>query len=347
MLTTPASVSHLPAPGQVVAQSARLQLRRFAPADAPGFFELNQDPLVVRFTGDRQFADLQAARDYIDAYDQYDLYGFGRWSIYLRETGEYAGFCGLKYLPEKDEVDVGFRLRRNLWGKGLATEAADLALGIGFGACGLTTIVGRAMKNNFASHSVLRKLNMNLTETFREEGKTWCRYQITREEYLGGVVLRDIEPADLPVLFKHQCDPEAVRMAAFTAPDPADEKAFNDRMTAILADPEIAKRAIVVDDKVVGNVMAFDLDDQRNVCYWIGRENWGRGYATRGLCAFLAEQTERPLVARVVHDNLGSIRVLEKCGFVEVGEETGFANGRGADVQEIIMELPTLGRLPG
>ena len=85
--------------------------------------------------------------------------------------------------------------------------------------------------------------------------------------------------------------------------------------------------------------MSFEMCGERSVCYWLGREHWGQGWATRGLQAFLDQHSERPLFARVAHDNLASIRVLEKCGFVRVGQDVGFAHGRGEPTKELIMNL--------
>jgi [ribosomal protein S5]-alanine N-acetyltransferase len=85
-------------------ESRRMTLHRFSDADAAGFYELNADPEVLRYTGDRPFASVAGAEAFIRSYDAYERYGYGRWSVYLRETGEYMGFCGLSYRPA---VDVG------------------------------------------------------------------------------------------------------------------------------------------------------------------------------------------------------------------------------------------------
>jgi RimJ/RimL family protein N-acetyltransferase len=66
---------------------------------------------------------------------------------------------------------------------------------------------------------------------------------------------------------------------------------------------------------VAGNIVCFDRDDKRLVGYWLGREFWGQGLATRALAELLVEVTERPLYAYVAKTNIGSARVLEKCGF--------------------------------
>ena len=73
--------------------------------------------------------------------------------------------------------------------------------------------------------------------------------------------------------------------------------------------------------QVAGNVVSWDQDGKRLVGYWIGKEFWGKGLATRALSELLDELTMRPLHAYVAKTNIGSIRVLEKCGFVRSDEE--------------------------
>jgi RimJ/RimL family protein N-acetyltransferase len=127
------------------------------------------------------------------------------------------------------------------------------------------------------------------------------------------VRLRDIEPDDLEIFYEHQLDADATRMAAFTARDRA---AFDAHWaTNILGNPTAINRTIVVDGQVAGNIGSWTQDGVRLVSYWIGKERWGKGVATRALATFLHVVTERPLYAHVAKHNLGSIRVLEKCGF--------------------------------
>lgn len=155
------------------------------------------------------------------------------------------------------------------------------------------------------------------------------------------VLLRPVQPADLTVFFEQQRDPAAARMAAFTARDPSDRKAFMAHWVRILADPNVTMRTVVYRGKVVGDVGRFlDRDfGHPEVTYWIGREYWGRGLATLALRAFLREETRRPIHARAAADNVASIRVLEKLGFVRVGSGRGFAYGRGQETDEAILRL--------
>lgn len=129
----------------------------------------------------------------------------------------------------------------------------------------------------------------------------------------GAVTLREVEPEDLPIFFEHQLDVEGARMAGFASRDRA---AFDVHWaTSILGNPDAITRTIVVDGRVAGNIGSWRQEGVRLVGYWIGKESWGRGVATRALAAFLEVVTERPLYAQVVRHNVGSIRVLEKCGF--------------------------------
>jgi RimJ/RimL family protein N-acetyltransferase len=131
------------------------------------------------------------------------------------------------------------------------------------------------------------------------------------------VRVREVEASDLPVLFEHQRDPEANRMAAFP---PRDREAFAAHWVKILADPQVRVRTIVADGRVAGDIISWNQDGEREVGYWLGREFWGRGIATRALRAFLAGEDGGPVFGHVAKHNLASLRVLEKCGFVLCGE---------------------------
>jgi RimJ/RimL family protein N-acetyltransferase len=143
--------------------------------------------------------------------------------------------------------------------------------------------------------------------------------------------LRPVEAGDLDAFFEHQREPEANRMAAFPA---RERPAFDAHWQRILADEAVTVRTIVWNGEIAGNVLSWSRNDERLVGYWIGRDYWGRGIATRALAAFLDELTERPLHAHVATSNLGSIRVLEKCGFAL----SGSAETEGG-IQELVYEL--------
>ncbi|MFE0580021.1 GNAT family N-acetyltransferase [Streptomyces sp. NPDC058874] len=153
------------------------------------------------------------------------------------------------------------------------------------------------------------------------------------------VSLRPVRPGDLPAFFRHMSDPESHRMAAFTAQDPTDRAHFDAHWRRVLASPQIVSRTVLVDGAVVGHAAVYGDPGEREVTYFIDRPHWGRGIATAALRALLTEVPERPLLARAAADNVGSVRVLEKCGFKVVGEDRGFANARGAEIDELVLRL--------
>ena len=159
------------------------------------------------------------------------------------------------------------------------------------------------------------------------------------------IVLRPVVPADLPIFFAQQLDPVANHMAAFTAKDPTDRAAFDAHWAKILADETIIIRTVLLDGQVAGSVSSFEQFGEREVTYWIGRAFWGKGVATQALAALLAQVETRPIFARAAKDNLASLRVLQKCGFKIIGEDKGFANARGAEIEEFILKLEALASL--
>lgn len=155
------------------------------------------------------------------------------------------------------------------------------------------------------------------------------------------VTLRAVQDSDLPVLYGQTNEPEGVRMAAFTHEDPADRAAFDAHWARIRNDPAVIARTVVgAAGEVLGHAGVFGPPQEREVTYWIGRTYWGRGAATAALRALLAVEPQRPLHARAAADNTGSLRVLDKCGFVVTGHDRGFANARGEEIDEVLLTLP-------
>ena len=156
------------------------------------------------------------------------------------------------------------------------------------------------------------------------------------------VSLREVVEGDLDTFFSHMQDEGAVWMAAFTPPDPSDREAFDAHWRRLSTDPTVMARTVIADGAVVGHIASFDMLGDREVTYWLDRSVWGRGVGTRALAAFLDVEHTRPLHARAASDNIGSVRVLEKCGFVRVGIETGFATARNEEVDEAVLRLDRL-----
>jgi RimJ/RimL family protein N-acetyltransferase len=153
------------------------------------------------------------------------------------------------------------------------------------------------------------------------------------------LILRPVLDSDLDVFFANQNDPVAIQMAAFTSADPADRAAFDAHWAKIRGLDTVLIRTIVADGVVIGSVLKYEMEGEPEVSYWTARASWGKGIVTRALVRFLDEASQRPMHARVAADNASSIRVLHKCGFEIVGEDRGFANGRGEEIDEYVMTL--------
>jgi [ribosomal protein S5]-alanine N-acetyltransferase len=158
-------------------ETERTILRNLTSNDAEDFYALNFDTEVLKYTGDKPFENIQTAKDYLINYDQYEKYGVGRLAVIEKATSKFIGWCGLKYNPDKDEYDIGFRFYRDYWNKGFATETARRCLDYGFKDLGIQRIVGRAMKENISSIKVLEKIEMTFKETFDFDGHDGVIYE--------------------------------------------------------------------------------------------------------------------------------------------------------------------------
>ena len=134
-------------------------------------------------------------------------------------------------------------------------------------------------------------------------------------------MLRDVAETDLPIFYEQQLDPESTRMAAFP-PREAWSVFLAHWKTKVLANPANRAQTIVWNERVAGYVASWPDQERRLIAYWVGREYWGRGIASAALAEFLGHEHERPLHAFVAAHNVGSIRVLEKCGFARMGGAT-------------------------
>lgn len=151
------------------------------------------------------------------------------------------------------------------------------------------------------------------------------------------ILLRDVTETDLPIFYEQQLDLEANAMAAFPA---RDRESFMVHWTKIMADESVILKTILFDGQVAGNIVCWEQSGEREVGYWLGKEFWGKGIATKALSEFLNQVKTRPLVAHVAKQNIASRRVLEKCGFKFVREDK-YLDKRGAELEELILKLDT------
>jgi len=168
---------------KIISVTDRLSLREFMISDAENLFLLNSDPKVIRYTGDPPFTSVLEAEEFIRNYSEYNINGFGRWAVILRDSNRFIGWCGLK-LNEDNMVDLGFRFFKKDWGKGYATEAAIASLEYGFNNLNIDLIMGRAAIENSASIKVLEKLKMSFWKNDICHGiDNSAYYTISRSEY--------------------------------------------------------------------------------------------------------------------------------------------------------------------
>jgi len=153
------------------------------------------------------------------------------------------------------------------------------------------------------------------------------------------IILKKTTKSDLSILFEFQTHPKGIEMAAFTAEDPNDKAAYLKKWSAIVMNPEIKMNTIFLDTVIVGSVVHFEMMNETNVSYWIDSKYWAKGIATKALQLFINEVPKRPLIGCVAFDNIGSQKVLEKCGFVKVASEISYANARKMEIEEFIYEL--------
>lgn len=151
-------------------ETERLILREFVLDDAQAVFEFGSHPEVTRYTGDagliQSIAD--ARRVIVNTWHvDYRERGFGRLAVVDKATQRVIGFCGLKYLGDLQEVDLGYRLLPEFWGRGLATEAGRAVLDDGHERLGLKAIIGLILPENVASRRVLEKLGFRQAEKIK------------------------------------------------------------------------------------------------------------------------------------------------------------------------------------
>lgn len=164
-----------------ILETERTKIRPLTPKDAEHFYMLNQDPEVLKYTGDDPFETIEAAREFLEQYDQYEKYGIGRWAVINKENEEFLGWCGLKYSPETNEYDIGFRFHKKYWNNGYATETSKAFIDFGLNTLKLNEIIGRVMSDNVASVRVLQKIGMDFYKAFDFEGHNGVIYIIKRQ----------------------------------------------------------------------------------------------------------------------------------------------------------------------
>ncbi|MCL1668665.1 GNAT family N-acetyltransferase [Elizabethkingia ursingii] len=161
-----------------ILKTERLLLRELTPDDAKDFYNLNLNPNVIKYTGDKAFQSIDEAKEFLENYQDYRLNRYGRWAVISKYNNEFLGWCGLKYSSNTNETDIGFRFFEQYWNKGFATESARACIDYGFEKLNLNRVVGRAILENKASVNVLEKLGLQYLEEFDFDGHRGVIYKI-------------------------------------------------------------------------------------------------------------------------------------------------------------------------
>ena len=160
----------------------RLYLREFNIQDAIHLYKMNNDPDVIKYTGDLAFNSLEDAEKLLLDYD-YKAFNMGRWAVCLKENDTFLGWCGLKYHPNEKLVEVGYRFYKTHWNKGYATESAKASITYGFETLKLREIYAHAHIDNLPSHSVIEKCGLHFINEAIYDGMPAKLYKIESPFY--------------------------------------------------------------------------------------------------------------------------------------------------------------------
>lgn len=175
---------------KIFAETERLILRELIASDDQGMFELDSDPDVHLYLGNKPVISIEQCREVIKfIQSQYRDFGIGRWAVIEKSSENFIGWCGLKYMTAETNqhinfYDIGYRFIKSAWGKGYATESALAVLNYGFETLKLKEIYGMADAGNAGSDKVLRKIGLTYIEQFDYDGTLHNWYKIDRERYL-------------------------------------------------------------------------------------------------------------------------------------------------------------------
>ena len=158
-------------------ETERLILREVLSTDVEGMFELDSDPKVHKFLGNRPITELEQAKKIIDFLrQQYKERGIARWAVIHKESNEFMGWSGIKLLNESEQMngfynvyELGYRLIPKFWGKGYATESAQAWVDYMFNETEVTSLYAAADIPNKGSVNVLQKVGFKITNEFIHE----------------------------------------------------------------------------------------------------------------------------------------------------------------------------------
>ncbi len=167
-------------------ETERLILRPFTLDDDLASFEMNTCPEVMTFLGGPFDGSVKDIRDMLEVntLGDYEKYGFGRHAVIHKETNEFMGFTGLKYVIELDEVDIGYRLKHKFWQQGYGFESALPCLDFAFKDLGLERIISLAKVDNIASTSLMKKLGLTYEKEVRIYDEDAVYYALNKSDWI-------------------------------------------------------------------------------------------------------------------------------------------------------------------
>ena len=174
---------------KIFAEKERLILREILPSDIEGLFELDSDPEVHRYLGNKPITDKAQIVDVINFIrQQYHDNGIGRWAIIDKKSNDFIGWTGLKFVTDlinnhKNYYDLGYRLIRKYWGQGIAAETAIASLDYAFNTLKVEEVYAAASCQNIGSNKILQKVGLSLIETFYYEDIECNWYKIDKNDY--------------------------------------------------------------------------------------------------------------------------------------------------------------------
>jgi len=167
-------------------ESERLLFRKFTVDDLPALIEQRSDPDVNKFLGGSKLQNPEALAKRIRFYIScYESHGFGMCGMIWKPTGEMIGSAGLQPLDGTEEIEVGYSMIKEYWGRGIGTEAARVWMNHGFREHNLERIVAVAHTENRASRHIMEKLGMHYEKTEFHYDAECAFYGISKDEFLG------------------------------------------------------------------------------------------------------------------------------------------------------------------
>lgn len=164
-------------------ETDRLLLRELLFSDVDGLFELESNPNVHLFVGNKPVTHIDECRAYVEfIHQQYKDFGTGRWAVILKETNEFLGWSGIKFITNeinnhKDFYEIGYRFIEKHWGKGYATEAGKAFIDYAFNVMKVDALYAYADAGNENSRKILEKLGLRYVNSFEYEGELEVWYE--------------------------------------------------------------------------------------------------------------------------------------------------------------------------